>query len=112
HEGRVSLVEIDLVRAGRRPLPVPLANLPPSFRTAYHIWVRRGWKPLQVEIYRASLRERLPVIRIPLRETDADVPLDLQALIDECYRNGNYDDDLDYEVEPQPPFDPEDARWA
>jgi len=52
------------------------------------------------------------VIRIPPRQTDADVPLDLQALIYECYRNGGYEDDLDYQVDPQPPFDPGDARWA
>jgi hypothetical protein len=85
-EGRVSLVEIDLVRTGTRPLPVPLGSLPLAYRTPYQIWIRRGWELLRVEIYRASLRERRPVIRIPLRQTDADVPLDLQALIDECYR--------------------------
>jgi hypothetical protein len=111
-EGRVSLVEIDLVRAGKRPLPVPLASLPPSFRTAYQVWVRRGWETLKVEIYRGALRERLPVIRIPLRQTDADVPLDLQALIDQCYRNGDYEDDLNYQTDPYPPLDPDDARWA
>jgi len=34
------------------------------------------------------LRQRLPAIRVPLRETDADVPLDLQALIEQVYRHG------------------------
>ena len=111
-DGRVSLVEIDLVRAGKRPLPVPLENLPPPFRTTYQVWVRRGWEPIKVEIYRVPLRERLPVIRIPLRQTDADVPLDLQALIEECYRNGAYEGDIDYRLDPDPPLDPEDARWA
>ena len=62
-------------------------------------------------IYRAGLAERLPVIPIPLRETDSDVTLDLQALIDQCYRNGRYDD-LDYKAEPNPPLDPPDAAWA
>ena len=52
------------------------------------------------------------MIRIPLRQTDADVPLDLQALIEECYRNGHYEDDINYQVDPYPPLDPEDARWA
>jgi Protein of unknown function (DUF4058) len=97
---------------GTRPLPVPLANLPLPFRTTYQIWVRRGWELLKVEIYRASLRERLPVIRIPLRQTDADVPLDLQALIEECYCNGNYEEEIDYQVDPYPSLDPGDARWA
>ncbi len=111
-DGRVSLVEIDLTRAGGRPLPVPLGNLPSSFRTTYQVWVRRGWELLKVEIYRAPLEERLPVIRIPLRQTDADVVLDLQALIDECYRNGDYEEDINYQVDPQPPLDPDDARWV
>src|SRR5207302_3140622 len=79
-EARVSLVEIDLVRTGKRPLPVSPESLPPSFRTTYHVWVRRGWQLIKAEIYRVPLRERLPVIRIPLRQTDTDVPLDLQAL--------------------------------
>jgi hypothetical protein len=108
----VSLVEIDLIRAGTRPLPVPVDDLPPPFRTSYQVWTRRGWELLKVEIYRVPLRERLPVIRIPLRQTDADVPLDLQALIEECYRNGKYEDDIDYQVDPYPPLDPSEARWA
>jgi hypothetical protein len=111
-DGRVSLVEMDLVRAGTRPLPVPLDNLPPSFRTPFHVWVRRGWELLKVDIYRVSLRERLPVIRIPLRQTDADVQLNLQALIEECYRNGDYEGDIDYQVDPYPPLAPDDARWT
>jgi hypothetical protein len=111
-DGGVSLVEIDLVRMGKRPLPVGLGNLPLSFRTTYQVWVRRGWELLKVEIYRVPLRERLPVIRIPLRQTDADVPLDLQALIEECYRNGGYEADIDYQTNPYPPLDASDARWA
>ncbi len=38
--------------------------------------------------------------------------LDLQALIDQCYRNGGYDDDLNYTRQPNRPLDPDDARWA
>jgi hypothetical protein len=64
------------------------------------------------EVYRAPLRERLPVIRIPLPPTDADVPLDLQALLDQCYRNGGYEADSDYSVHPEPPLNAEDTSWA
>ena len=106
-----SLVEIDLTRAGRRVLSVPPDRIAPSKRTTYAICVRRGWQPARAEIYGAPLRERLPVIPIPLRQTDADVPLDLQALIDLCYQNGRYDD-LDYRSEPYPPLDPPDAAWV
>jgi hypothetical protein len=108
---RVSLVEIDLTRTGRRVFSCPAGRIPPSHRTTFQICVRRGWKSDQFEVYRAPLAERLPVIGIPLRETDADAPLDLQALVDLCYQNGRYDD-LDYHAEPVPPLDPADAAWA
>ncbi len=108
-KGRVSLVEIDLVRTGRWTVAVPRSCIPPFYRTPYRICVRRGWHPTTAEIYRAPLRERLPIIRIPLRESDADVPLDLQAALDQCYRNGRYDQDIAYKSQPDPPLDPADA---
>jgi hypothetical protein len=106
----ISLVEIDLLRAGPHVLQVPLGQYPASYRTAYKVCVHRGWKA-SAEIYRVPLRERLPAIRVPLRQTDADVPLDLQALITQVYRHGRYDD-IDYTLPPAPPLDPDDAAWA
>jgi hypothetical protein len=111
-DGRVSLVEINLLRAGQWILAVPPGRIPLSYRTSYQVCVRRGWGTKTAEIYRAPLRERLPIIKVPLRETDSDVPLDLQTLIDQCYRNGRYDQDIDYKTEPDPPLDPADASWA
>jgi hypothetical protein len=110
--GQVSLVEIDLLRAGRAVLAVKPRRIPPAYRTPYRMVVRRGWLPLQAELYAVPLRERLPSIRVPLRQTDADVTLDWQALLDRCYDNGGYQDDLDYEDEPDPPLPPDDAAWA
>jgi hypothetical protein len=49
---------------------------------------------------------------VPLRQSDDDVPLDLQALIEQCYRNGGYDDDIDCHSPPDPPLDREDDSWA
>jgi Protein of unknown function (DUF4058) len=63
------------------------------------------------KVYRASLRERLPVVGIPLRPSDRDLPLELQAIFNQCYRNGGYDD-VDYRVAPDPPLLAEDAAWA
>src|SRR4029077_3542413 len=102
--------EIDLLRAGAHVLQVPLTQYPASHPTPYKVCVHRGWKA-RAEIYRVPLRERLPAIRVPLRETDADVVLDLQALIAQVYRHGRYDD-IDYTVAPVPPLEPEDANWA
>lgn len=109
--GDVNLVEIDLLRAGKRITAVRQSKIPRSHRTTYHICVRRSTRKSKAEVYRAPLRERLPAIMIPLRPTDADVPLDLQILVEQCYRNGRYDD-LDYKSDPIPPLDPDDARWA
>ena len=106
-----SLVEIDLTRSGRRRMLVPLERTPRSHRTTYQVCVLRGWVTGQVEMYRAPLERRLPVIRVPLRQTDEDASLDLQALIDQCYANGRYDD-LDYQADPLPPLNPHDAAWA
>jgi hypothetical protein len=110
-EGGVSLVEIDLLRAGKRVLVVPPEMIPPSHRTIYQICVRKGWRPSIPEVYRVALREPLPTIKIPLRETDPEVHLDLQKLIERCYENGRYDD-IDYTVDLEPPLEPEDALWA
>jgi hypothetical protein len=110
--GHVSLVEIDLLRAGQWVLSVDPRRIRRPYRTPYRVVVRRGWKPLRAEVYAVPLRERLPAIAVPLRETDADVPLDLQALLERCYDNGGYANDLDYETEPEPALPPEDAAWA
>lgn len=110
-QGRVSLVEIDLLRAGERVLALPPSLVPPSHRTPYCVCIRRGWNPTRPGIVAIPLREPLPTIGIPLRETDPEVPLSLQTLIEQCYENGRYDD-LDYRREPDPPLDPADAAWA
>ncbi len=106
-----SLVEIDLTRDGRRQMLVPWERTPRSHRTTYQVCVLRGWVVGTVEMYRAPLERRLPVVRVPLRQTDEDASLDLQALIDQCYTNGRYDD-LDYQADPLPPLAPHDAAWA
>lgn len=112
-DGHVNLVEIDLLRAGDRVLSVGPTRIPVSHRTPYQVCVYRAAAALPCwEIYRVPLREHLPGIRIPLRPTDPDVPLALQALIDQCYRNGGYDEDIDYSREPDPPLDADDAHWA
>src|SRR6185503_6740920 len=77
----------------------------------YQVCVRRGYRPSPVEIYDLPLRKRLPVIGIPLRKGEKDVPLDLQALVDASYRNGGYND-IDYRGDPIPPLEPSDAAWT
>lgn len=110
--GGVSLVEVDLLRSGRWNTRVPRENVPLEHQTPYHVCVTRGWQRMRLEFYPVPLRERLPAIRVPLRRTDADVRLDLQALIDLVYLNGSYGYDVDYSKPPVPPLDADDEAWA
>lgn len=107
-----NLVEIDLNRYGTHALAFPLQHLKPQGRTAYMVCVRRAVLRGKAEVYPMPLWERLPVVKIPLRTNDADVPLDLQALVDQCYRNGAYDGTLNYAVDPDPPLFGADKEWA
>jgi Protein of unknown function (DUF4058) len=105
-------VEIDLMREGHYVMAVPAHLLPPAYQSPYRICVIRGCRPDRAEVYRVSLRERLPSIRIPLREMDADARLDLQELIEQCYENAGYDVDIDYSLDPLPPLPGDDTAWA
>ena len=109
--GRVSLVEIDLIREGRHLLRVAAEALPVEVTLPYRVCVTRGWRRRQIEFYPAGYRERLPVVAVPLRRTDPDVTLDLQQLIDEVYETGRYEQ-TDYRRPPVPPLPAADAKWA
>ena len=110
----VNVVEIDLVRSGARVVDAgPLEELS-ALRDRcgdYLVCVSRGSVQGRREIYPCPLRERLPVIRIPLRAGEPDIPLDIQALVDRCYTSGRYWK-LDYTRELDPPLSTEDRGWA
>jgi hypothetical protein len=106
----VNLVEIDLVRQGAHVLAAPEQELPEAAHSVYKICVFRHARPEQFEVYPAPLRERLPNIPIPLRSGEPDAVLQLQPLIDDCYRDGRYHR-IDYQKDPAPRLAPDDAQW-
>jgi hypothetical protein len=110
--GGVSLVEIDLLRQGARVLAIDRAFVPPSARTTYLACVQRGWRPGRFELYPMPLRRKLPTISIPLRKKDADIRLNLQAVLEQAYRKGRYQLTIDYRKRPNPPLSAGDAKWA
>jgi len=110
-DAKVNLVEIDLIRAGNFVLAIPEDRLPSVCRAAYMICIRRAARPGEAELYPVPLRQPLPNIPVPLRPTDKDVVLQLQPLLDDCYRDGRYDR-IDYRAEPAPRLGEADARWA
>jgi hypothetical protein len=101
---RTHWVEIDLLRAGERP--------PEAQRMGdYYALVKRSGSAV-ADVWPIDLRDRLPTIGIPLRDAD-DVPLDLQAMIDQVWTDGGYADLIDYAASPPPPaLNAADARWA
>lgn len=56
----------------------------------YHIWVYRAEDPEQYEVYGIALCDPLPPVAIPLRPDDSDIVLELQPVIDRCYKAGGY----------------------
>jgi hypothetical protein len=72
----VHVVEIDLLRRGRRTelaQPLPIGD--------YYAFVFRGDRRPNVDVYAWNIRQPLPQIPIPLTAPDADVMLDLAALV-------------------------------
>jgi len=107
-----NLVEIDLLRAGYHTVAFDREKLRPEQRTPYVICVRRAAHPWEAEVYPATYREPLPTIRVPLRPTDADVTLNLQSLITQCYDRGRYAATINYARDPDPPLPLVEAQWA
>lgn len=91
-----NLVEIDLLGDGQRAnadLRGVLERLPPH---RYLITVSRAADRDRIELYPIRLDERLPRFRVPVREPDPDVILDVQAALDRCYDNGRFGALIDY----------------
>jgi hypothetical protein len=106
-----NLVEIDLLRGGQRILAVPPDRWPAEHQSPYAICVRRCNERAAAKVYPITLFERLPRFALPLRVTDADLALDMQPLVDQCYRNGRYGMTINYKVDPEPPLGPAEAQW-
>ena len=56
-----------------------------------------------VSVWPIQLADRLPVVPVPLLEADPDVPLDLQAMVNNVYERGAYASQIDYGQPPSPP---------
>lgn len=105
--GDAHLLEIDLLRWGRRPQTTyALPNTP------YFIFLSRVQHRPQFEIWPLMLHQPITPIPIPLRYPDADIPLDLGLAIREAYRRARYDLEVDYRQAPPPPaLSPDNATW-
>ena len=104
---RTHLIEIDLLRNGRRvPMQQPLPTAP------YYVFLSRAGRRPLVDVWPIQLQNRLPLIPVPLLPSDDDVQLDLQQAFNAVYDGLGYDLSVDYTRPPDIPLDDDDARWA
>ncbi|RIK16069.1 MAG: hypothetical protein DCC52_18025 [Chloroflexi bacterium] len=104
---RTHLVEIDLLRAGKR---IQLIGKLPD--APYFVFLSRAERRPRTLVYPLGLRDKLPKIPIPLLPPDPDVVLDLQAAVDACFKLVRYERLLDYTQPPPPPeLNQADAQW-
>jgi hypothetical protein len=106
--GGLHWVEIDLLRGGERP-PIPLPLLGPMTYLSYVAQVTpMGRNHL---LYAWTLRERLPVLPIPLLGED-QAQLDLGGCFATAYDRIAADDEVDYSAAPPaPPLGKSDVAW-
>jgi hypothetical protein len=106
--GDASLVEIDLLRAGRHAIGAPRAYVRPSdYRVCTH---RAGSE--RFHLVRFGVRDPFPNIAIPLADEDPDVVLELGPAAAAAYETSGFGYEIDYEQQPDPPLAPADRAWA
>jgi hypothetical protein len=63
-------------------------------------------------VWSFTVRDPLPQIPIPLGAGDADVMLDLRGCLDRAYKEGRYEEEIDYGQPASPPLSSADSAWA
>jgi hypothetical protein len=106
------LIEIDLLRGGTHAAAIPMQSLGLPHRWDYLVSVVRASSRDRGQAYVRSLRERLPRFGVPLADADPDAVVDLQVVLDRCYDQGRYAQELDYTSDPPVPLSSTDRSWA
>ncbi|WP_089934948.1 DUF4058 family protein [Candidatus Entotheonella palauensis] len=111
-EAGVHLLEIDLIRRGQRPVKTGAVITDHELFDAHYLitLVRGGANKL--EAWPVNVQQPLPVVAVPLRPPDNDVPLALDAVLTTIYDEAGYDLSIDYSQPPPPPeFDAKTQEW-
>ncbi len=101
-------VEVDLLRAGT---PLYAKEMLPPHEYLVHV-SRAGGPRRRHQFWPIELRQRLPVIAVPLRPGDPTVDVDLQLALEMAYAEGGYDLHVDYGADPTPPLAGDLASWT
>jgi hypothetical protein len=104
--GNVNLVEIDLLRGGKR---MPMLDSWPD--CPYTLLVAKAKKPQLCRVWPAHFQRSLPTIPVPLAKPDPPVPLSLQPIIEVIYQRSRYERSIDYTRPLSPPLTSEETAW-
>ena len=104
---RSHFVEIDLLRGGRSLCPTSAV-----VEADYYAIVSRAERRPAVDLFAWNLRDRLPVLSLPLQASHADVSLDLQRVHDIVYDRVRYSDTIDYSLPLKPKLAPDAVVWV
>ena len=108
----VHLLEIDLLRRGQRPMITDRVYKTPKLTDAPYLITLTRASATRMEAWPVRLQDKLPVVAVPLRTPDPDVPLDLGAVLNTIYEQAGYDLSIDYrQTPPPPPFDEKTQEW-
>ncbi len=111
---QINLVEIDLLRRGETLFEIPKdLSADDGKRLDYAVCVKRRHERRRRHLYPIHLRDRLPVIAIPLRDEDPDITIDLQAHLNRVYETGRYRWVTDYDSALlTPELSEDDQQWV
>lgn len=106
HRSGVHLLEIDLLRRGKRHVP----NLGlPEHHYLFSLWRTETSK---LAVWTNQVQQPLPVLPVPLKNPDPDVLLPLKQALDMIYQRGLYHLSIDYGKDPAPPdFSTAEKKW-
>lgn len=101
----VHLLEIDLLRRGKRAIQHPTAQQAPYLVSLWNANTRN------TELWSFGIRDSLPVVPVPLLEDEIAV-LNLPAAYQQAYTTSQYDIGIDYdEIPPPPVFAKQESEW-
>lgn len=102
----INMVEIDLLTGGERlefARPLPAGDC--------FVFVSRGTRRVECDVYAWPLPDPLPTVPVPLRPPDRDIGLDLAATFLETYDRGRFERRMRYHTVPQV-LGEERGKWA
>ncbi|MEX2173495.1 MAG: DUF4058 family protein [Pirellulaceae bacterium] len=102
---RTNLVELDLLRGGKR---LPVVGMPPG---DYFAVISRGYRRPRADVFAWTLRQSLPKIPIPLKKGEPEASLDLQHALTTVYDRARYQLSLRYGSSLSVPLSEADAAW-